>query len=94
MKNIRGSHPYYQGTFYDLLAKICQLGTPTWFFTLSAADLKWPNMISTIAKRYSVHYTDEQIEALSFEITFNAPTKVLFLCNLLSVLHFSAFIDY
>ena len=57
MKNIRGSPPYYQGTFYDLLAMICQLGTPTWFFTLSAAVLKWPDMIQTIAKQYGVHYT-------------------------------------
>ena len=50
MKNIRGSPPYYQRTFYDLLAMIRQLGTPTWFFTLSAADMKWPDMIQTIAK--------------------------------------------
>ena len=67
MKNIRGSPPYYQRTFYDLLAMIRQLGTPTWFFTLSAADLKWPDMIQTIAKQYGVHYSDEQVEALSFE---------------------------
>ena len=67
MKNIRGSPPYYQRTFYDLLAMIRQLGTPTWFFTLSAADMKWPDMTSTIAKQYGVHYTDEEIEALSFE---------------------------
>ena len=39
MKNVRGSPPYYQRTFYDLLAMIRQLGTPTWFFTLSAADM-------------------------------------------------------
>ena len=45
---------------------IRQLGTPTWFFTLSAADLKWPDMIQTIAKQYGVHY-NEQIEALSYE---------------------------
>ena len=32
MKNIRGSPPHYQRTFYDLLAMIRQLGTPTWFF--------------------------------------------------------------
>ena len=67
MKNIRGSPPYYQRTFYDLLAMIRQLGTPTWFFTLSAADLKWPDMIQTIAKQYGVHYTDEEVAALSFE---------------------------
>ena len=67
MKNVRGSPPYYQRTFYDLLAMIRQLGTPTWFFMLSAADLKWPDMISTIAKQYDVHYTDKEIEALTFE---------------------------
>ena len=67
MKNIRGSPPYYQHTFYDLLAMIRQLGTPTWFFTLSAADMKWPDMIQTIAKQYGVHYTDEQVNALSFD---------------------------
>ena len=33
MKNIRGSPPYYQHTFYDLLAMIRQLGTPTWFLS-------------------------------------------------------------
>ena len=27
------------------LSMIRQLGTPTWFFTLSAADLKWPDTI-------------------------------------------------
>ena len=46
---------------------IHQLGTPTWFFTLSAADMKWPNMTQTIAKQYGVHYTDEEVAALSFE---------------------------
>ena len=50
MKNIRGSPPYYQRVFHDLLAMIRQLGTPTWFFTLSAADLKWPDMIKTITQ--------------------------------------------
>ena len=67
MKNIRGSPPYYQCTFYDLLAMIRQLGTPTWFFTLSAADMKWPDIIQTIAKQYGVYYTDDEVNALAFE---------------------------
>ncbi len=67
MKNVRGSPAYYQRTFYDLLAMIRQLGTPTWFLTLSAADMKWPDMIQTIAKQYGVIYTDEDIKGLSFE---------------------------
>ena len=67
MKNIRGSPPYYQRVFYDLLAMIRQLGTPTWFFTLSAADLKWPDMIQTIARQYGVIYTDDEVAGLSFD---------------------------
>ena len=37
MKNIRGSPPYYQRTFYDLLAMIRQLGTPIYmvFYIIS-----------------------------------------------------------
>ena len=44
-----------------------QLGTPTWFLTLSAADMKWPDMIQTIARQYGAMYTDEQVNNLSFE---------------------------
>ena len=44
-----------------------QLGTPTWFFTLSAADMKWPDIIQTIARQYGVIFTDEQVAALSYE---------------------------
>ena len=67
MKNIRGPLPYYQCAFYDLIAMIRQLGTPTWFFILSAADLKWPDMIQTIARQYGVSYTDDEVAAFSFE---------------------------
>ena len=67
MKNVRGSPPYYQKTFYELLAMIRQLGTPSWFFTMSAADMKWPDVIQTIARQYGVIYTDEQVAPLSFE---------------------------
>ena len=75
MKNIRGSPPYYQHTFYDLLAMIRQIGTPTWFFTLSAAVLKWPDIIQTIARQYGVHYTDDEVVALSFDEKSNWLTR-------------------
>ena len=28
------------------------LGIPTWFLTLSAADMKWPEVIQVIARQY------------------------------------------
>ena len=37
------------------------------FKTFSAADMKWPDMIQTIAKQYGVYYTDEEVSALTFE---------------------------
>ena len=59
---------HHHTTFLDLLAMMRQLGTPTWFFTMSAADLQWPDMIRTIARQYGVHYqSDEEIAKLSFE---------------------------
>ena len=67
MKNIRGSVPYYQRMYYEISAMTRQIGTPTWFFTLSAADMKWPDIIQTIARQYGVHYTDDQVASLSFE---------------------------
>jgi len=67
LKNVRGSLPYYQHTFYELLAMIRQLGIPTWFFTLTAADMKWPDMIQIIARQYGVSYTDEELKAMSYQ---------------------------
>ena len=64
MKKNRGSPPYY---FQDLLAMICQLGTPIWSSTLSAADLKWPDMIQTISRQYGVIYTNDEVAGLSFD---------------------------
>ena len=58
MKNIRAA--YHQRTFYDLLAMIRhQHG----FFTLSAAD----QVIQAVARQYGVHYTDDEVAALSFD---------------------------
>ena len=42
LKNIRGSPAYWQHQLYEVLAMIRSLGIPTWFLTLSAADLHWP----------------------------------------------------
>jgi len=67
LKNVRGSRPHYQRTFYELLAMIRQLGTPTWFFTLSAAAMKWPDMIQIITRQYGVSYTDEEVKVMSYE---------------------------
>ena len=51
LKNVRGSPAYFQRVQYEVLAMIRQLGNPTFFLTLSAADMQWPDVIQTIASR-------------------------------------------
>jgi len=52
---------------YDVLATIRPLGLPTWFFTLSAADVQWPDVIQTIARQYGTILFVEDIRTMSFE---------------------------
>ena len=64
---MRGSPAYFQRTFYDLLAMIRQLDIPTWFLTLSAADMRWPDVIQCIAKRYGTNLTEEDIRSMTYQ---------------------------
>ena len=52
--------------FYEVLAMIQTLGIPTWFLTLSAADMKWPEVIQVIAWQYGTIYTEDEVLQLSW----------------------------
>ena len=67
LKNVRGSPAYFQRVMYEVLGMIRQLGLPTWFLTLSAADMQWPDVIQTIARQYGTTFTEEDIAAMSFD---------------------------
>ena len=41
------------------------LGIPTWFMTLSCADLRWPELFPIIAKTQGKNITDEEVDNLS-----------------------------
>ena len=49
---MRGSPAYWQNEMYDVLAMLRSLSIPTWFLTLSAADLHWPEMIQAVCLQY------------------------------------------
>ena len=68
LKNIRGSPPYWQKMFYETLAMIRTLGIPTWFLTLSAADMKWPEVIQSIARQYGTIYNENEVKELPWNI--------------------------
>ena len=52
LKNVQGLPSYWQSKLYDVLAMLKTLGIQTWFPTLSAADLHWPEMIQAIVSQY------------------------------------------
>lgn len=67
MKNIRGSPAYWNTVLLDLLAMVRQLGIPTWFLTLSAADMQWPEVIKSIAHQYGESLTDDDIKKMPWD---------------------------
>ena len=67
MQNVRGSPAYCKKLLSDLLVMIRQLGSFTFFLTLSAADLRWPETISVIASQYNVTLTEEDVKNMSWE---------------------------
>ena len=66
MRQIPGCPPYWQKFMFEVVAMVKQLGIPTWFMTLSCADLRWPELFLIIARTQGINMTDEQVEALSY----------------------------
>ena len=50
MNSIKGTSAYWKHFLYDVLAMVKQLGLPTFFLTLSCADLRWEELVLIIAK--------------------------------------------
>ena len=67
MKNVRGTPAYWGTVLLDLLAMCRQLGTPTWFLTLSAADMQWPDVIQSIALQYGRRLSAEDVKNMSWD---------------------------
>ncbi|CAM4490552.1 unnamed protein product [Leuciscus chuanchicus] len=48
MQPLRGTPAYWEKSLRDLFAMLRQLGTPTFFCTFSAAEMRWPDVITAI----------------------------------------------
>ena len=66
LRQIPGTPPYWQKFMYEVIAMVKQLGIPTWFMTLSCADLRWPELFQILARIQGNNLTDEQVDALSY----------------------------
>ena len=51
---------------YEVIAMVQQLGIPTWFFTLSCADLPWNELFHILSRIKGENITDEEIDNLSY----------------------------
>ena len=66
-RSLRNSPPYFEKRKKDLFAMIRQLGLPTWFVSLSAADTRWPDLLKILGKLIDKkEYNDEEIEQMDW----------------------------
>ena len=61
MRNIRSTAAYWQRAKLDLISMFQMLGPPTYFITLSADDINWPDLMHVLAKCDSMNLTDEEV---------------------------------
>ena len=67
MQNIPGSLPYWQKFKKKAIAMVHQLGCPTWFMTLSCADLRWTELFKIIARTWGINMSVEDIEQMTHD---------------------------
>ncbi|XP_038132696.1 uncharacterized protein LOC119777756 isoform X2 [Cyprinodon tularosa] len=70
MQPLRGTPAYWEKTTRDLLSMLRQIGTPQFFVTFSAAEMRWPEVIHAIKR--------QQGEVVDFEaLNWTEKTDIL-----------------
>ena len=67
LQQIPGSPPYWKKSQNEVLAMVKQLGMPTWFMTLSCADLQWKELLTIICKCHRVNLSPDELTDLSYD---------------------------
>ena len=55
---------------YEVIEMVKKLGIPTWFMTLSCADLRWPEIFQILSRIQGKDLNDEEVDELSYEEKF------------------------
>ena len=66
MNTIKGTPAYWKRFLQEVLAMVKHLGLPTFFLTLSCADLRWNELIKIIKNLEGHPMTDDEINELSY----------------------------
>lgn len=81
-QNIRGTSNYWFQRSRELLSMVDTLGAPTLFFTLSAADLFWPEIFKKIDPSYQTeNTTDREILQHRRKLLNNNPMEFAYFFN-------------
>ena len=67
MSTIKGTPAYWKKFLFQVLAMVKQIGLPTYFMTLSCADLRWVELPSIISKLNGSSKFDEEISQMDYE---------------------------
>jgi hypothetical protein len=62
-----GTQGLFNKLLCDFLGMFRQLGSSTWFLTLSSADMKLKDTIQVIAAQHNQKLSDEQVESITWE---------------------------
>ena len=67
MNAIKGTPAYWKRFLLEVLAMVRQLGVPTFFLTLSCADLRWFELPFILSKLYNLNLTDDEIRDMNYD---------------------------
>ena len=65
MRSIKGTPAYWRKFLHEVMTMVKQLGIPTFFFTLSSADLRWNELIYIISNLSEINISEDEINKLT-----------------------------
>ena len=66
MNSVKGTPAYWKKFLFEVLAMVKQLGLPTFFMTLSCADLRWNELLAIISRLNGESLSEEDINDISY----------------------------
>ena len=66
MNTVKGSPAYWKNMLSDVLAMVKQLGIPSFFLTLSCADLRWDELVLIISKLKGQELSQNEVKEMSY----------------------------
>ena len=79
MSSSKGTPAYWKKLLHQVLALVKQLGTLTFLFTLSCADLQWNELISITFQLNRVDVSDEEFDEMSYHESCDTLIKLQYL---------------